>query len=232
MLFRPAKHQCACGSPVSQVAKQCIACRKKRISVTCESCGTGFECVPSRVKRTCSRACADRLRAKASSDTQSKKVSIVCEHCGKQRMVSPAYSSRRFCSTGCSYTLRKKEKSSNWKGGITSERQSFFHRQNGLLYESLSGSEMQSVVADANRFTMKIKKCITFIILGVGQSSQNYEQILQTLFYCVSTVINLFTQKKTPIRNLCVLKNHLLMAWLGQQIQNYLDRLSAQECAA
>lgn len=108
----------------------------------------------------------------------------------------------------------------------------FFHRQSGLLYESLSGSEMQSVVADANRFTMKIKKCITFIILGVGQSSQNYGQILQTLFYCVSTVINLFTQKKTPIRNLCVLKNHLLMAWLGQQIQNYLDRLSAQECAA
>lgn len=126
MPIRPAKHRCACGAEVSQVAKQCLACRRKRVSVRCEVCGTGFECKPHKVKRTCSRQCADRLRAAGSSATQSRKVALVCEHCGRERMVSPTYSGRRFCSTKCRAARMVGENSPSWKGGITSEHQRFF----------------------------------------------------------------------------------------------------------
>jgi DNA (cytosine-5)-methyltransferase 1 len=55
------------------------------------SAATGFSSPKSRSKRTCGRQCADRLRARASSATQSRKVALVCEHCGTSKLVSPAY---------------------------------------------------------------------------------------------------------------------------------------------
>src|SRR5690625_2959962 len=126
MLFRPSKIKCKCGNQMSQVAKQCLECRRRKVKISCEECGAEFECAPSRIKKTCSSDCAYRLRARNSANTQSKKTPLKCENCGKTKLVSPAYSTRRFCSTKCSYAFRTGEKSSNWKGGITSEHHKFY----------------------------------------------------------------------------------------------------------
>src|SRR5690606_15295055 len=81
--------------------------------------------VSSKKQQSCSKECAYKLRGKRSSDTQSKKVIVCCEKCGRERMVSPTYSYRRFCSTACAHEFNSGERNPNWKGGITSERSSF-----------------------------------------------------------------------------------------------------------
>ena len=126
MVFRESKEICACGSVKSQVAKICLGCRRKRVSVICGACGERFECRPSQMREACCRECAYRLRARRSSNTQSKRVELVCEHCGKRKLVSPAYSTRRFCSPNCANAANTGENNPRWKGGITSEHQAFF----------------------------------------------------------------------------------------------------------
>lgn len=125
-MFRPSKEKCACGNEKSQVAKVCAECRRRRITIKCEVCGSEFETKPGKAKRTCSRTCADRLRANASSNTQCRKVDIICEHCGRTKSVSPSYSKRRFCSRRCAYDAASGENHRNWKGGISGERDLFF----------------------------------------------------------------------------------------------------------
>lgn len=125
-LFRPSPERCECGNAKSQVAKICLECRRKRIDVQCAECGVTFKCKPSRMREACGRACADKLRAKRSSATQSKKLELVCEYCGTPKLVSPTYASRRFCSPDCAYLHNTGENNAGWKGGVTSEHQQFF----------------------------------------------------------------------------------------------------------
>ena len=125
-MFRPSKELCECGNQKSQIAKQCLACRRKRTLVQCEHCGSGFECRPGKLKRTCSRQCADRLRAAASSATQCRKVAIVCEYCGAERLVSPSYQERRFCSVDCKNQHLRGERHHSWRGGISAEHDLFY----------------------------------------------------------------------------------------------------------
>lgn len=117
MPFRPSKELCACGNKKSQVAKICIQCSRKRIDATCAECGSAFTHAPSRPRLACGPKCADRLRAKASSDKQSRKVALVCQNCGTSKFVSPAYAGRRFCSTRCAYDGMSGPNHAKWKGG-------------------------------------------------------------------------------------------------------------------
>ncbi|MBS8227119.1 HNH endonuclease [Vannielia litorea] len=98
-----------------------------RVERRCEACGAPFVAIMgSRPKRSCSRVCADRLRAKASSSTQSQKIHVTCEECGRQRLVSPAYRVRRYCSVACAAASNTGVRNGNWRGGATSERQTFY----------------------------------------------------------------------------------------------------------
>src|SRR5690606_22946927 len=125
-MFRPSKNPCPkCGKKMSQVAKTCFSCRKKRKTGKCKICDKKYTFVSSKKQQSCSKECAYKLRGKRSSDTQSKKVIVCCEKCGRERMVSPTYSYRRFCSTACAHEFNSGERNPNWKGGITSERSSF-----------------------------------------------------------------------------------------------------------
>jgi len=111
---------------MSQVAKQCNICRRKRISGKCKVCGRLVTERPSHIRNACGRACADVLRAKASSHTQSRKIYIFCKRCGKKRLVSPAYATRKYCSNYC-YTQSNKGKNNHaWKGGITAKHDKFY----------------------------------------------------------------------------------------------------------
>ncbi|WP_373889417.1 HNH endonuclease [Massilia sp. TS11] len=111
---------------MSQVARQCIVCRRKRVSETCGYCGKAFQHAPSRPRDACSRECAYALRGRASGAAQSNKVDLVCEECGRIRSVSPTYASRRYCSRACTAAARTGERSLTWKGGITTEHQAFY----------------------------------------------------------------------------------------------------------
>src|SRR5690625_7912810 len=106
MLFRPSKIKCKCGNQMSQVAKQCLECRRRKVKISCEECGAEFECAPSRIKKTCSSDCAYRLRARNSANTQSKKTPLKGKNCGKTKFRSLPYSTRGFCQTNVTYVFR------------------------------------------------------------------------------------------------------------------------------
>lgn len=126
-MFRPSKQNCACGSPMSQVAKQCLECRRKRISQVCANCSKQFETAPSKKRLACSAICASALRGRGSGATQkTKRVAIQCKQCGKSRMVAKSYAERKYCSVSCSAVGKSGENSHQWKGGVTSAHQSFF----------------------------------------------------------------------------------------------------------
>ncbi|MDV3952128.1 hypothetical protein CMT77_07850 [Elizabethkingia anophelis] len=125
-MLRKNKKPCPkCGGEMSQVAKVCFECRKNRIKSKCIVCESEFEYKASTNKQTCSRKCAYKLRGERSGNSQSRKVNIQCEKCGKQKLVSPAYENRRFCSSTCAYEFNSGENNVNWKGGISSERAKF-----------------------------------------------------------------------------------------------------------
>lgn len=111
---------------MSQVAKQCLECRRKKVDAVCANCGCGFQHKPSKPRASCSPACAYALRGRASGDTQSRKVDLVCKWCGKSKQVSPVYASRQYCSRACTAAARSGENSRTWKGGVTSKHQAFF----------------------------------------------------------------------------------------------------------
>ncbi|WP_353612177.1 HNH endonuclease [Rhizobium sp. Root651] len=108
------------------LAKQCLNCRRKRIIAVCQECQTEFHQKPSRPRSACGPACAVKLRARGSRNSQSRKVPLVCEHCGKAKLVSPTYANRRFCSTDCANHGKCGEGSASWKGGVTSEHAAFY----------------------------------------------------------------------------------------------------------
>ncbi|MBK8773017.1 MAG: HNH endonuclease [Rhizobiales bacterium] len=125
-MHRPSKQHCHCGAVMSQVAKQCLACRRATVSAECKHCGKHFQHVPSRPRTACSPECAYILRGLASRNTQSRKVDVVCEQCGRIKQVSPVYASRRYCSRACTALARSGAGNQNWKGGITTEHQAFY----------------------------------------------------------------------------------------------------------
>lgn len=125
MVGRQITAICGCGNPMHYRAKQCLDCRRKRATAECKNCGTSFQHKPSRPRSACSPACADRLRARSSSVSQSRKVDLVCEHCGSIKRVSPSYADRRFCSHRCAYDANSGEANPRWKGGITDDRKAF-----------------------------------------------------------------------------------------------------------
>lgn len=126
MLVRPSKQVCGCGKPMSQVAKQCRSCKKRRVPTVCKVCGTAFQSKPSRPRAACSPACAHQLRARGGADKQSRKVDLVCERCGKTKRVSPTYADRRFCSPRCGYEHNRGENNARWKGGSLTPHQTFY----------------------------------------------------------------------------------------------------------
>lgn len=125
-MLRPSRELCACGNTKSQVAAICLECRRKRVAAICRACGRKCEHKPSRPRAACSSSCADQLRAVGSRNTQCRKVALVCQRCGRTKRVSPAYASRRFCSSRCHYEHNRGPANAAWKGGVTSEHQRFF----------------------------------------------------------------------------------------------------------
>ena len=111
---------------MSQVAKQCLECRRKRVDAICQNCGGTFQHKPSMPRAACSPSCAYALRGRASGDTQCRKIDLVCEWCGAIKKVSPAYADRKLCSRACAAAARSGPNNHSWKGGITTEHQSFF----------------------------------------------------------------------------------------------------------
>lgn len=100
------------------------------VARACASCGTIFE-HRERVRRrlTCSRVCAYDLRGVRSSDTQCRKVVLTCEQCGKEKLVSPTYADRRFCSPACFYAKNSGPNCVVWKGGVLNEQEIFYRSQ-------------------------------------------------------------------------------------------------------
>jgi len=111
---------------MSQVAKQCLPCRRKRVDAACEHCGSLFQHKPSRPRSACSAACAYALRGRASGAAQSRKVDLVCQWCSSVKRVSPTYAERQYCSRACTALARSGELNPAWKGGVTTEHQSFY----------------------------------------------------------------------------------------------------------
>lgn len=111
---------------MSQVAMQCLACRRKRVDAICQHCGGSFQHKPSKPRAACGAACASALRGRNSALTQSRKVEHRCQWCQRIRMVSPTYASRRFCSVACTAAARSGPLSEKWKGGITSQHAAFY----------------------------------------------------------------------------------------------------------
>lgn len=118
-----------------QPALREVAVRTQR---PCPVCGEVFE--PRRVggkwTKSCSKACANALTAKAMREGGSRraslarrrpeKVALMCEVCGKTWKVPPSQvRGRRTCSRACCSELRRREmgggrrgeRNPNWKGG-------------------------------------------------------------------------------------------------------------------
>ena len=126
-MHRPSKQNCGCGNPMSQVAKQCLDCRRKRVCSICQCCGLEFKHKPSQPRLSCSTLCAIKLRGVKSGATQrAKRKKLVCQQCGKTKLVAQSYSGRKFCSVACSALGKTGERSHQWKGGITSAHLAFF----------------------------------------------------------------------------------------------------------
>lgn len=125
MVFRASKTLCECGNEKSQVATKCLQCCRRLVTKKCESCGAEFQHKAGRPRKTCCSSCATALRNIGTANTQSRKVALKCEFCGIQKMVSPAYAARRFCSPRCAYDHNSGERSIAWRGGTTSERERF-----------------------------------------------------------------------------------------------------------
>lgn len=134
---------------MSQVAKQCLSCRRSRATAICQCCGNRFDHVPSRPRAACSRDCAYKLRGKSSGNSQSRKVSLVCEYCGRIKQVSPVYAERRYCSRDCSSRARSGSGNQNWKGGITSSISLSTQAKNGATSALKSGVEREASASDA-----------------------------------------------------------------------------------
>ena len=139
-MHRPSKRQCGCGAVMSQVAEQCLACRRRKVHATCGFCGAGFEHKPGRPRAACSPACASGLRGRASGFAQSRKVDLVCQQCGRIKSVSPTYADRKYCGRRCKAVAMSGPGSPFWKGGVTSAHQAFY-----------SGAEWRSKCAEVWR---------------------------------------------------------------------------------
>jgi DNA (cytosine-5)-methyltransferase 1 len=117
------------GLPVFRIFKDHPGMPRKSVfgEYGCEACGAVFiRRINHRPKRTCGRACADRLRALGSRATQCRKVPLTCAACGVAKLVSPSYRNRQFCSQRCARTVLAGPGHPNWQGGSTSERERFY----------------------------------------------------------------------------------------------------------
>jgi DNA (cytosine-5)-methyltransferase 1 len=68
----------------------------------------------------------------------------------------------------------------------------FSLHQSGSRSVQLSGQEIDALASDADKFTKTVSDCLKSITSEAGQSSQNYEQSVQTLCCCVVAAINSF----------------------------------------
>ena len=76
---------------IQACSRQCAAALRRRAKRSCEVCGTVFD--SRHHSRTCSRACAGRLRALPAASHR-------CERCG-QAVERTGSRYRRFCSSSC-----------------------------------------------------------------------------------------------------------------------------------
>lgn len=157
----------------------------------CEICGSAFRSRKSRSKRTCSRPCSDRLRAVASSRTQSRKVALVCKQCGRRKLVSPVYASRRFCSPRCGYDFNSGPRNPNWRGGITPEQAASLP-SNGSAFAHVSGQETDELASGAEKFTNALQKSLRHITSEAGEGSQGFARAWQTLCCCAVIAMSSF----------------------------------------
>ena len=106
----------------SQVANKCRQCAQPKVGGICEVCDKPVSYSPSRPRKTCGRKCADTLRARNSSNSQSRKIETQCANCGRCRFVSPVYGARKYCSPRCAYDAQTSHHE------VTSEqRKQFYH---------------------------------------------------------------------------------------------------------
>lgn len=125
-MLRPSKSLCVCGNKMSQVAQQCLACRRRREARNCIICGLSFLEKPGFKRLCCSRPCSIEAKARASRATQCRKINITCQWCGRIKFVSPAYSTRKFCSRECAAKANSGPLSRAWKGGVTKDYDMFY----------------------------------------------------------------------------------------------------------
>ncbi len=118
--------QCECGNAKHKRAKTCRQCYEERVVLACSECEATFLTRRCRPKVTCGSSCANRRRGRASGLTQARKALRVCEWCGRQDMVAPSRSIRRFCSTKCSHRAKEGSGNGNWKGGQSTWRLWFY----------------------------------------------------------------------------------------------------------
>ena len=168
----------------------------------CEVCDAEFSSPKARSKRTCSRACAYRLRAHASSAKQSRKVEIKCGWCSGIKLVSPVYAGRRFCSTRCSYNAMRGAGRAEYLPIISGS----FHPLNGNAHVRLYGQEIAAFVNDAGRLISEAAHCMKFITSQAGLSSQNFASNLQTSLCCVaSAIVSCIPKETRPVRSFVIL---------------------------
>ena len=122
---RVSKERCQCGNLKSQKSITCWDCVKRRKTINCVICDESFSIKASINRKTCSRACAYRLRGKINSTLKSRKIIITCIECTKEIKVHPCKANRKFCSYTCSSAHNKGANHPSWQGGISPEKNRF-----------------------------------------------------------------------------------------------------------
>lgn len=91
-------------------------------TLICPQCGIQFhrpQCHIRNATHCCSRSCSGRYQPRSSA----RFVEFKCEHCGREcRKKAHRAGTARFCDLRCARlaTAPKRERHSNWKGGISS----------------------------------------------------------------------------------------------------------------
>ena len=88
----------------------------------CPICGKSFWQRPSKIRKTCSRACFAIYYMGERNPKYKPKIKVNCRYCNKEMDIWPALKDRKhFCSKKCQYKWRSEntrgEKVHNWQGG-------------------------------------------------------------------------------------------------------------------
>lgn len=125
-MLRKSKSPCPkCGKEMSQVAKICWECRKAQNSAICPICKKEYKFKASTNRKTCSIECSYVKRGMEYSKNHFSGGISKCLTCDREIKYYPSRE-RKFCSRKCWYEFNIKENNSQWKGGITPEREALY----------------------------------------------------------------------------------------------------------